>query len=504
MTQIVGDQAGQISKPGLRIDVAALALGVLLCATTVLKFTLFARQPLGLDETFTGMIAGQPNVAALLHQCQIDVYAPLSYFVSWAWAQVSGVSNAALRFPSAAFACLAPLVALTPSRLMPRPVRMTWAALLACWYPGLVFGQIARCYTLVLLLGAINALAYVWLLRGPTLKRAMVWCVISSLFILDHYFATILVACQGFAFLAIHREKALRTWPAALAILPAFASIASKAALLTGYAKTGVSWITPLHLRDLGQMAQFLAGTTVVAGYVVAWLVVGLCLQWRPKEVGRAPLSDDPRGAILITALMALLATIICLGIGFWKPIMITRYLTPVVPGLMLGLALVAHRFSRSWNLAPAALVSGFAGLIFVLLFHPLSGRSAFSIEDASSGLMLGKPRSLVFMWDNPLAQTTVGEQFAQVGGFFFKRAGYPVTVDAPRWSKGINPNLILLAHSKASGTAILWVYDVNVPGTLAIKYPPNLTRLDPTLRCRDYGGSGIGVIACDRRHAPA
>jgi hypothetical protein len=500
MTQMVSDQTARVSKPGLRIDVAAVALGVLILATTVLKFTLYARQPLGLDETFTGMIAGQPDLRALLHQCQLDVYAPLSYLVSWAWAQVSGLSDAALRFPSAVFACLAPLVALAPSRLMPKSVRLTWAALLACWYPGLVFGQIARCYSLVLLIGAINSVTYVWLLRRPTLKRALVWCGVSSLFILDHYFAAILVGCQGVAYLAIHREKALRTWPAALVFAPAFASIALKAALLTGYARPGVSWMAPLHLADVRDMAQYLAGTTVAEGYVLIWLVVGLCFRWRTSEVGRAPASDDAQGAILITSLLALLATAICLAIGFWKPIVIARYLTAVVPGLMLGLALIAHRFGRSWTLAPAALVAGFAGLVFVLLFSPIHGRSAFSIEDASNGLMAHKPRALVFLWDNPLAQTDVGEQFSQVGGFFFKRAGHPINVDAPRWANGTNPNLILLAHARSPGTAILWVYDVSVPGTLAIRYPPNLTRLDPTLHCQDYGGSGIGVLACDRQ----
>lgn len=499
MTHKVRDPAAGLFMPRLRIDVAAVAVGLLILATSFLKFTLYARQPLGLDETFTGMIAGQPNLAALLHQCQLDVYAPLSYLVSWAWAQVSGLSDAALRFPSAVFACLAPLVALAPSRLTPRPVRLTWAVLLACWYPGLVFGQIARCYSLVFLLGTINTATYVWLLRRPTLNRALLWCGISSLFILDHYFAAILVGCQGLAYLAIHRERAVRTWPAAFAFAPAVSSIALKAALLTGYARPGVSWITPLRLGDLPDMTQFLAGTTVAEGYILIWLVVGFGFQWRAARAERAPPREDAQGALRVTALLALVATAICLAIGFWKPIMISRYLTAVVPGLMLGLALIAHRFSRGWALAPAALAAGFSGLIFVLLFNPVKGRAAFSIEDASQALMANNPRTLVFMWDNPLAQTNVGEQFAQVGGFFFKRAGHPIKVEAPAWSSGANPNLTLLARAKATGTAILWIYDLNVPGTLAIKNPPNLTRLDPTLHCHDYGGSGIGVLACDR-----
>lgn len=506
MTQITEGHAGQISKPSLRVDVAALALGVLLISTAILKFTLYARQPLGLDETFTAMIAGQPNVGALLHQCQLDVYAPLSYIVSWAWAQLSGLSNAALRFPSAAFACLAPLVALAPSRLFPRPIRMTWAALLACWLPGFLFAEVARCYTLLLLLGTANAVAFVGLLRAPNLLRAVTWTAISSLFILDHYFAAILVACQGVTYLAVHKKAAVSTWPAALAFVPTFVSILLKAPLLISYSRPGVSWMPLLRLRDLPEMADYLTGTTVVLYAILAWAGIGIVLNWRAWRDRPGSPGGDAARAIFLAAVVAVAATGFCLGLGFLKALLIPRYLTSFVPGLMLALALLAQHFRRGWNFAPAALLIVPVGLVIAAFVYqpPRGSLPTLAFEGAAQTLAENKIKRLVFFWDNPLAQTVVSQQFEQVGGFFFMRAGHPIPVDVPTWTKGVDPNPLLLSHLRLQDTAMIWIYDLDRPGTLAIRHPPRLAALDPSLTCHDFAGGRLGVLACSHRRAAA
>src|SRR6202012_1203983 len=98
----------------------------------------------------------------------LDVNAPLSYAVARIWAQVAGLSDNALRFPSVVFASTAPLLALTPNSAIPRQARMIWAALLACWIPGFVFAAEARSYALLLFIGAGSTAAYLALLEKPS------------------------------------------------------------------------------------------------------------------------------------------------------------------------------------------------------------------------------------------------------------------------------------------------------------------------------------------------
>jgi hypothetical protein len=489
---------------GPRFDDAALAVGILIVATTVLKFTLFAGQPLGLDETFTGAIAARRSVGDLFQSCQHDVYPPLSYIVSWAWAKVAGLSNAALRFPSAVFICVAPLLALAPRRLLPRTVRLTWAALLACWIPSFLFAETARCYALLVLFGTANAIAFVGLITAPNVKRATVWAVISSLFILDHYFAAILIACQGAAYIAVYRKAALLTWPAALAFAPTFASIVVKAPLLISYSRPGVSWLPVLQLTDLPQMAEFLVGAQVGAWAILAWVGFGVLVNWRAWRDGPVLQAGDPIHAIRLTTLLAVVATAICLGLGFLKAILILRYLTPFVPGLTLGLAFMAYRFSPIWSVAPGALLAVPVGLVLVLLGRPPTATlPTLAFEAAAKSLRDEKVSRLVFFLDNSIAETAIDQQFAPVGGFFFARAGDPIAVDVPAWTRAADPNPLLLAQLRAPGSGLIWIYDLDRPDTLAIRHPPRLAALDPNLDCHNFADGRLGVVTCRHREAP-
>jgi hypothetical protein len=485
--------------------VALLGVWGLILATTILKFTLYSRQPLGLDETFTGMIASRPDLRDMLEQCQRDVYAPLSYMLSWAFAKVFGLSDGALRLPSVVFACAAPVLALAPGRLLPRVIRLAWAVLLACWLPSFLLAQTARCYALLLLLGTGNALAFVSLIRAPNLTRAAIWAGLSSLFILDHYFAAILVFCQGIAYLAVHRRVAVWTWPASLAFAPTFASILIKGPLLVSYARPGVSWMPRLRLNDLPQMANYLAGSTIVLYGILAWIGVGVVFNWRRWRLGLAARRGEPVDAGAVTAVVTLAAIGLCLALAFVKPILTPRYLTPFIPGVLLALAVAAQRFGRGWTLATASLLTVPVGVVLILAIRPPTGDlPTLAFEPAASWLGEARISRLVFFWDNPLAQTAISQQFANVGGFFFAREGRPVPVQVPAWANDTDPNPILLSDLQADGTGMIWIYDKDRPGTLARRYPPKLATMDPRLVCRNFAQGQLGVLACYRRSAAA
>src|SRR5438132_8641987 len=97
-----------------RFDLATAALGIVLIATTYLRLTIGAHDPLWLDETWTGMIASQRSLDEFWRQVYYDSNAPLFYIIARIWAVVAGVSNEALRMPAAFFGILSPLVALIP------------------------------------------------------------------------------------------------------------------------------------------------------------------------------------------------------------------------------------------------------------------------------------------------------------------------------------------------------------------------------------------------------
>jgi len=491
--------------PKLKIDAATLALGGLLIVTTILKLTAFARQPLTIDEIWTGMIAGQSSLAGLIRECQRDVNGPLAYVIAWLWAPISGLSNGALRAPSILFACTAPLLALAPYRLANRTVRFSWAVLLACWMPGLIFAEQARCYALVLCLATANAVTYARLLRRPSLAAAFVWTSVSAIFILSHYVAGLLVACQGVAYLAIHRGKAVKTWPAALIFAPALACMGFQAASLMGYARPGAAVLPPMAMSDLIPTAGLIFGGSIAWPFVALWATVGLMAARRSPIGLTSESADDGLRALVWTATTALVAAGICLAIGLARPIVSPRFMTIFVPGALLGLALMADRFKRVWRGAPAALGVGAFALVVIfaavnLFVSPPSAGATFSFEPAAQALMADHPRRLVFFWDNPTSAGGNGDQLEEVGGFLFKRAGHAIPVDVVTWSKGADPNRLLLSRAHAPGDTILWIYDRRVSGTLGVTHPPMIDQRAPAWVCKDFGDNSVGIVACHRR----
>ena len=508
MADIAASDATAIAPGRLKVDASTLGLGVVLVVTTILKLTVFAGQPLTIDEVWTGMIAGQGSLAGLIRECQRDVNGPLAYIIGWLWAHLSGLSNGALRAPSMVFACAAPLIALAPHRLANRSVRYAWATLLACWMPGLIFAEQARCYALVLLLATVNAVTYARLLSRPSVAMAFIWTSVSALFILSHYVAGLLVGCQGIAYLAIHRGKAFKTWPAALMFVPALASMAFQAVSLIGFAQPATAALPPMALSDILPTAGVLLGGSIAWPLIAIWACAGL-IAARRSPLGLAPTpASDQQKALVWTAATALLATGICLGIGLTRPIVSPRFMTIFAPGVMLGLALMANRLSHVWRAAPAVLGALVFALVLTfsamsLFFSPPTAGAMFSFEPAAQALMGYQPRRLIFFWDNP---TTSGagadqlDQLGQIGGFFFKRAGHPLAVDVVAWTKGADPNTMILSKARAPGDAILWIYDRGVPGALVITHPPVIAERDPHWACHDFGDEKVGIVACHGR----
>ena len=489
--------AGRFARRGLgdwaRLAAVALAIAAVI-GSTLLRFVIAGRQPLWLDETWTGAIAAQDSFSGFWRQVWLDVNAPLYYLFMHLWQAPFGLSDASLRLPSAIFGAAAPLaIAFWGAKGLERPARLTWAALLALWIPGLWLSGDARCYTLLLLLCALQTLAFVRLLRRPGLAVAAQWCGLSALAILTHYHAAIPTALEGLAYLALARGAAVRTWPAALLFVPVAAWLAVHAPRIAAFTRPDIAWYRLLTWKRLGALAAYPIGSQELAFTLMAIGGAALMVYVALPSRGR-PSPPRPTLRLWIAFALALLGAGLVIGMGFLRPTFTDRYLVPFIPALLLGVVLVAQRLGRRVPLVYAALVIAAAGFAVPWASTELrSGWRYYNWEQASHDLMRGRPQRLVFVWDHPASQVLEPDQIEDVGGFFVRRAGQPVEMATVRLVPGADPNPALVA------AALIWAYDRGVLGTAARRYLPNLSQLDPTLICRNYGRGSVGVLACDR-----
>lgn len=461
----------------------------------------FEREPLWLDEAWTIAIAGQGAWGDFFHQVYWDVNAPLYYLVIHLWHGMFGLSDLSLRIPSLIFATATPLV-LAVSRMdgLPDEDRLTWAAIIALWFPALSFAQEARCYAMLLLVCTLQCVAFIRLMRAPDTRRAAAWAVLAALSILTHYDAIFPAAMQGLVYLAVYRLRAIKTWPAALAFVPTFGWLAYHLPRIVLFAKPGIAWYAPLRLADLTEVFGFLAGRVDVLWGLLGVAVLALLLRFAWPRRSR-PAGPDAR--IWLALAPSFLGAAALIIIGFFRPSFAFRYLTPDMPGILLGVVLMARLLiGRRIALAFVELIVVFG---FVTAWRVHAGdRMAphgYNYETASRALERSHPRRVVFLWDHPVDPILHPEQLDAAGGAFFRRDGQHPTVDPVILKPGEDPNTRLLAGAAAPGSVILWIYDTVVQGTAARLHPPRISTLDPSWGCRRFYRGRFNVYACE--HGP-
>jgi uncharacterized membrane protein len=472
-------------------------VAVVVVLTAAIRVVAGSGQPLWLDEAWTGLHALQPTFGAFLREIYIDVNAPAYYVLVWGWAALFGVSNEALRAPSVAFGLVAPLIALLPSREINRPTRLIWCALLASWVPGLLQSQEARGYTMLLALCTAGTVLYARLLAGPTLARAATWAGVGALAIVTHYYAAILFACQGLAYLALHRARAVRTWPAALIFLPGFGWMAYHLPQLAIFAQ--VNWYSTLQPSMLPFIAIYALGP---AGLALLIMAPGI----RGSVLGIPLRSAQDRSPVVLpwVIVAASAGAVVLVGAGFLRPSFTQRYLTIFVPGLLLGVAAWAAAIGRTRPWAPMTLIG--LSLGWAVLWATQIGVAparALNFETASAHVVNERADTVVFTWDNPSAQLLPASKMSELGSFFFRRAGSPITTVGVPLAADKDPNRVLTDAAVGDRPAIIWIYDLNVPGTLALAHPPRIEELDARWSCRDFGRNAIRVVACVRPERP-
>jgi Dolichyl-phosphate-mannose-protein mannosyltransferase len=459
--------------------------------------------PLWLDETYTAVIATQPSFARLIDWCLHELSGPVYYTLTWGWAHIFGASDGSLRMPSLICAVATPMLILWKGHPS-RDVRLLWAVLIALWMPGVTFPSEARPYALLMLLATGQVILFYRLIEQGGRGRAVAWSSLSAISILTHYYMLPVSAIQGLLYLALRRREVARTWPAALVFIPVGMWMAVHIPFVLNFASPGVAWYPKLTLEHAWLIPFILLGGNFAAGLLVVAMVPMLALSAVRGLSGKstAPYTQEE----LATAWASILAAIVVITIGFFKPTFLIRYFVPFMPGLMFGFAVWTVTVARTFKLLPTALVV--TALIFATdqfverVRHPEQDvRNQFSLERPSVWLRDHHARRLIFFWDNTTASISTPARLGEVGSYFLRRDGWRGAVIAPPIAgKKVDPNAVLGALASGQGDAIIWAYDLNFLGSLALTYPPRLSGPDSPFDCRDLGRPHYSIVTCIRR----
>lgn len=454
--------------------------------------------PLWLDECWTGAVAGQPSWRETIDQIWLDANAPLYPLMMHAWIGLFGDSNSALRLPSLLFGLATPILIAgwkTPG-LRTRD-RLALAAVIAVDPQAWLQSNEARGYTLLAFLSAGQTFAFIALMQRSSMRRAIFWVIWTSLVGLTHYQALMLGAVQGLIYLAVRREAALRTWPAALIFLPLGLEILWHAPRLALFARPDVAWYTMVTLWTAWNALIFLAGSGF--NFIIpslGFLAMAISTVVRTSWPRARPASSP----VLWACASAVIAAALLLCLGALRPTFTLRYVTPFIPGVSLLLVTGARSLTRVFSGAVLAFVLAAMGASLAWFNDPRSHmHRAFTFEAASRDLMAVRPTRLIFIWDHPAQRVEAVRQYDALGGFLFRRAGSTVPVTSVMVRNNEDPNLLLVAAAREPRAVILWLYDLGVHGTAAIRHPPRLTTIDPSLGCRNYGRGSVGIVACSR-----
>ncbi len=479
---------------------ALLATALVLGIATRLFFN--RQAPLWFDETFTGVIASQRDLAGLWVWLRGELTGPLFYAPLWLWARVAGTSDVALRLPSLILSLAVPAMILWRGH-PDRDIRLLWACTSLLWLPAPILSSDARPYSLLAFQATAQGIAFVAAMRRTTTSRMLIWTAITTAMGLTHYWALLIGLVQGLIVVGTRPRRALATWPALapFAVLLAWMAVHLPFVLRFTGGYAGGSYTIPWS--SIVSLPGVLAGTPLFAGIGLAamlWTLVERLRRGGSRLGGSLSLNPSPEAWLGISGVVAVLLFFV---IGVYRPGFAPRYLLPSCPALLFGVAIWA-RWALRFN-APAvaaaflAMIVGAVGLVGSSFgTQAADQRHSFNLERPSEWLMQRPVRELVFVWSDPDAERSDTGRMAQVARFFFDRAGRRVAVRQIIVPAHIDASGHVLARAgHAAGTVILWV--ANTPHLGDALRNPDFAR-DPRWDCRDFG-NGLAVSkACRLR----
>jgi hypothetical protein len=494
-----GPRARQFGKVGL---LAALALACV--AVTMIgaeRIWLALAQPLWFDEAWTTAVAATPDWASFLGLIRNDINAPLYSVLMRLWTDVAGSSDIALRAPGlAALAAAAAIPIFVRVPGLKLDARLAWGVMIFAWW-GVGIFLLGRCYGLLLAVSTLQCILFARLLAAPSRRAAWAWCAVGAAAILLQYYALFVVATQGLIYLAAHRGRALRTWPALMAFAPALAWMAYQAPELAAFSAIAPTWhprVTPASSAEFIGFA-FDPSSPLVTPLAALAMLAFLLLDRRLAAPGEAREAAGPAPSLWLTAAAGLAALALFLAAGALRASLTGRYMIPAVPSLLLGVVLCA-RLCVHARLAYLTLVTLYLGAALTPgdFQTALRGRSPYGYEDASATLMRHRVTHVVFIWDHEGARFVRPDNLRRVGEVFFRRAGDKATVTPLIAGPTQDVSALALAAATGPHPGIIWIYNRD-SGSAARAFPPRIAQIDPRWVCERYGDPRLGSVACYR-----
>lgn len=314
-----------------------LPFAAIVALAFVLQVADLGARSLWFDEIYTVRIAGEPTLDELWASYrESERQPPLHYLLLRAWMSIAGSGDAAVRVPFAVLAAASVgLVGWLALRLLGRRAALYAAFLLAISPALLMFGRMARYYSLAVFLTLLSSVFLVEALRRHgaaqrTWRWWLLYCGATVALLLSSYVAIAVVACQVAAVLVACRGSVRQR--ARLTLAPALFVLLSLAWLGIGFDRLhGAVAERP----PLGQPGATASALLDVAYPLYAFGLGVTQLPWEPAAaVGIA--------ALVIAAPLGLRAVATTGGMA-WLPIIMV---TGVIGLVALAFIVKFHAFT--------------------------------------------------------------------------------------------------------------------------------------------------------------
>ena len=202
--QCLRDASARVTLPVVAV-LLLLAFGVRVWALGAADLTF--------DEVATFYVAHRPLLDVIRYVMgAVREHPPVYYLLMSLWMRVAGDGEFALRFPSVLIGVLAVSWSYRLGRRLPGKYGGRWSALLCAIVPfGVWAGRTGRMYAFVLLLSLVVMESWLRWVERPGRRRWLGFVALSAVAALTHYYLALLWAAQALVLLLLPREtRAIR------------------------------------------------------------------------------------------------------------------------------------------------------------------------------------------------------------------------------------------------------------------------------------------------------
>jgi len=184
MNAILKDKIIKHGVSGILLPAGLMALGL------VLSMWDLDRESLWQDELYTARTVGYP-VFGIIHNSVVqDLNPPLYYLILHVWSKVFGLSETALRFPSALFSVITVGLVYYLGTMLWTGRAGLYAGLLTAMSSYLLpYAQEARCYSLLAMLGVLSMIALWKMMYEDSRRWFWIYIITSALMLYCHFYA---------------------------------------------------------------------------------------------------------------------------------------------------------------------------------------------------------------------------------------------------------------------------------------------------------------------------